>query len=287
VRGCHWNEWGLFIPSVADGTRPATNFGTSVTPGNNTYGSYASVMSGATLTDDCFELWINFNSVGASASARDTICTIGLDAAGGTSFTDFITHLLCSSAGLYQQSAGGGNGVWYRFPIFIKSGTSIGCKASQNNASPAAMRCHIIAFCKPSRPELLRVGSYVDTFGAVTGSSAGTAITPGTTSEGAYVQMGSNVTKDYFYVEWGWGDNTTAQANNVTHIDVAVGDGTNKRIVVPNGVIASDAVEVVHKPNFQGVYATVANGDGVYTRGQSGPNAASTTASTAVYLVGV
>jgi hypothetical protein len=282
------NEWDLVIPSVADGTRPATNFGTSCTPGNNTYSAYVSILAGASVTDDVFGIAINFNTVGASATARDTICTIGFDAAGGSSFTDAIVDLLCSNAGLYQQSAGGVGGVWYYFPLFIKAGTSIGYKASQNNAAPAAMRCHVVLFCRPRRPELVWAGSYVDTFGSTPASSSGTAFTPGTTSEGAYAQIGSSVAsgKNYRYVEFGWGDNSSAQANNITHLDVAVGDATNKRIVVPNGRISSDAGEVVHKPSGQGMYCNLAVGDLLYVRGQSGPNAASTTASAALYAVG-
>ena len=41
------NEFALQIPSVADGTRPNTQFGTSITPATGSHGSYASLISGA------------------------------------------------------------------------------------------------------------------------------------------------------------------------------------------------------------------------------------------------
>ena len=47
------NEFALQIPSVADGTRPNTQFGTSITPATGSHGSYASLISGASVTEVC------------------------------------------------------------------------------------------------------------------------------------------------------------------------------------------------------------------------------------------
>ena len=54
------NEWGLVISSVADGTRPAAAWGTSITPGNNTYGSYVQVLTAT--SDETYLMRIAFNS---------------------------------------------------------------------------------------------------------------------------------------------------------------------------------------------------------------------------------
>src|SRR5687767_5995180 len=98
------NSFQLVITSIADGTQPAANMGTSVTPGNNTYGSYASVIAGASVTDDAYGIEICFNSGYVDSTARDGIATIGFDPAGGTSFGGLggvtgneINHLLWSS----------------------------------------------------------------------------------------------------------------------------------------------------------------------------------------------
>ena len=49
-------------------------------------------------------------------------------------------------------------------------------------------------FGKPTRPELLRVGTKVQTYGAVTASTSGTAITPGTNAMGAYTaSLGTSI----------------------------------------------------------------------------------------------
>ena len=73
----------LFVPTaelrlVADnqsGVRPAASYGTSVTPGNNTYSSYTSLLSAT--SEEAHWVVININSIGTSATATDTLVTIG------------------------------------------------------------------------------------------------------------------------------------------------------------------------------------------------------------------
>src|SRR5690606_34323542 len=124
-----------------------------VTPGNNTYGSYAEVISDSSVTSDAFGILININSVSVGSSARDAILTIGIDPAGGTTYTDFISDLLCSCAPTYVR---GSSGAWYYFPVFIKAGTSIAAKGSVNNSTVGTMHVNVQLMCKPTRPELVR-----------------------------------------------------------------------------------------------------------------------------------
>ena len=137
--------------SVADGTRPAAAWGTSVTPGNNTYGSYAALISGASVTDDAHGILININSVSTSTAAKDCIVTIGIDPAGGASYTAFIEHLLCSCAGAYASAQCGAGGVNYYFPVRVPSGSSIAAKASVNNATVGTVRVAVTLY-RTTRP---------------------------------------------------------------------------------------------------------------------------------------
>ncbi len=68
----------LYVPSTADfrkvlygpaAARPASAYGLSVTPGNNTKGSYGQLISGASLTDDVYGIYVNINSNTVSATA--------------------------------------------------------------------------------------------------------------------------------------------------------------------------------------------------------------------------
>lgn len=279
-----FNEFQLIIPSVAAGTRPASAWGTSVTPAQNAYGSYAQLLAGASVTDDVYEIEIEVNTVGISAAARDCIVTIGFDAAGGTSYTDAIIDLVCGPASPHASGTQPG-GVTYRFPLFIKSGTSIGAKASVNSATLTAIDVACVLRCKPSRPEHVRVGTYVTTFGSTPASSNGTAITPGTAAEGAWTSIGT-LAADYIYFEFGYGVNSATMTLNTLHVDVGLGDASFKRVVIQDHPIVTTTVETLNKPPGAGRYALGKSGDIVYARSQVGPSAADTSNSIAVYAVG-
>lgn len=283
------NEFGLVIESVADGTQPANVLGTTITPGNNTYGSYASVLSGASLTDDAYMIDIWFNNGNVDSTARDGIATVGFDPAGGTAFGGLggvtgneINHLLWSCCGDLRTTTLGP--VWYRFPLYIKAGTSIGVKASVNNATVGTVKVFMRLYCKPSRPELVRAGSFVRTFGAVTASSTGTSITPGTTAEGAYTELGT-LADTLWYWEYGIGFNNATNVNNCGMTDIAIGDATNKKRIIANGLHFESQSEVLCKP-AQGAFGTGVSGDKVYGRMQLGDNAAATGYSLMAYGTG-
>ena len=265
------NSFLLQIPSVADGTRPAAAWGTSVTPGTNTYGSYASVLAGASVTQDVYGILINLNSFATSASARDALVKIGLDASGGSSFTDFISHLLASCASTYLGSGitTGMGGVWYYFPVFIKAGTSIGACASVNNGTVGTGRVAVTLMCQPSRPDLIRVGSFVRTFGEDTANSRGTLVTQGTVAEGAYTQLGSALAEPLWFFEHGCGCNNATMASGIFHQDIAIGDASNKRIALLNKVISATASETIAKQEVLDGFCRGAIGDLVYGRSQS------------------
>ncbi|MGH7949134.1 MAG: hypothetical protein ACREQF_07925, partial [Candidatus Binataceae bacterium] len=115
-------------------TRPAANMGATVTPAQNSKGSYAQVFTA--LAFDAYFIAIQINSNNAAAAARDTIIDIGVDPAGGTSYTVLIPDLLGSCASnLAAISATAGCGIWYYFPLWIKAGSTIGARASVNNAT--------------------------------------------------------------------------------------------------------------------------------------------------------
>ena len=78
---------------------------------------------------------------------------------------------------------------------------------------------------------MVRAGSYVDSFGAVTAASDGTTITSGTTSEGNWTQMGSTTTKPYWWWQSGWGSNDSSLTAVLYAMDVAVGTAALREII--------------------------------------------------------
>jgi hypothetical protein len=279
-------EFGKVICSVADGTRPSSGMGATVTPGNNTYGSYAQMIAGSSVTDDVYGVWLNFHGILSSGLAKDALVTIGIDAAGGTSYTDWITDILASCASSCGGSSTGftGGGCSFYFPVFLRAGASIAAKASVNNATVGTARAHCKLYCKPSLSQQVNPGTFVQTFGATTASSSGTVVTPGTVAEGAWTEIGT-LTKPLRWLEYGIGINSATMTANTIHVDVAIGDASNKKVVIQSEYVETNTVELITK--YEASYPCVgAVGAKIYARAQVGPNAADSNVSVCVYGVG-
>ena len=174
--------------SSTGATRLAAAWGTTITPGNNTYGAYTQILSAANVAKDVMGIEVHVNSNAVSATARDTILTIGVDPAGGTTYADVIPHLLVSSASPVMVLGGG---ISYFFPIFIKAGSTVAAKASVNNATVGTLSCSLRVLGAPRDRTNMRVGTKVIPYGIATATSTGTAVTPGTTAEGTATALGT------------------------------------------------------------------------------------------------
>lgn len=234
---------GLWVPSGANAynwsfssiktTRPATAMGTAVTPAQNSKGNYAQVLTGANVSRDVFGVLINVNSNAASAGARDTLIDVGVDPAGGTSYTVLIPDLLVSCAAPYNI---GNGGVWYFFPIWIKAGSSVGVRASVNNATVGTLRTFITVLGSPRDRRLIKVGTRVEALGITAATSAGTAVTSGSTSEGAWTSLGSLAESAWFW-QFGFGVNNGTMTALAYHADLGIGNASNKDLVIENALI--------------------------------------------------
>jgi hypothetical protein len=290
TRADHWrvlqvpvNEWGLIISSIADGTRPTIAMGTSITPAQNAYGSYSTLISGASLTDDVYEIEICVCNVAIGGTARDSVAALGIDPAGGTSFTK-VTDLVCGPAAGYTGVSVNVGGYFYRFPYFIKAGTSIGMAMSVNSATVTSVNAFVRCRCRPSRPDLVPVGKWIDSYGVTLASSNGTGITPGTTSEGTLVALGT-ASRAGWWVEFGYGCNNSAMQAGIIDVDLAVGNGSNLKFPILNHPVADSSSDSLSKRPGAGRYCLVANGDILYGRAQTGATL-ETGHSMAAYVVG-
>ena len=256
-------SFGLVMGNALS-TRPAGTAGTTITPGtSNSYGSYATLLSTSQVSEDAYGLWLFFNGGFVGGEARDMIATIGIDPAGGTSYTDTINHLLVSCAESYSNA-----GRQYYFPIWIKAGSSVGVKASVNSTNAAVFRCIAQAYGRPSDQRLVKVGTRVETLGATPSSSSGTSVTPGTTSEGTWTQLGT-LTNDAWWFQCGFGINNAAMALLQYHMDLSAGDASNKHILLEDILVATSGTETVGQRLHPGPCGRLCKaGDIVYGRMQ-------------------
>lgn len=264
----------------------AGNTWTSLTSAGstNTYGSYVSVVSA--LAFDAYLIVIHLRDQSASGQIRSGLVTIGVDPAGGTSFTDTILHLNCAQA---PPGASLGGLTRYVFPLFVQAGSSIGAKFACTTIS-ISMSCSIAAFGRPTKPHLVRCGSYVDTYGADTANSRGTVVTAGTSSEGAWTQIGSSMSRPAWWWQCGtgWADSTMT-GGVYDGWDVGVGDASNKDIVIESfehGTTVSEQQFTYYQPpECQNVFDAAA-GNNVYGRVQVSNATADSNPNILVYAVG-
>lgn len=257
------NTWG-YRTGNATGTRPRFGWGTSITPGaSNSYGSYASILSGGNITQDCYWVVVNLNSGSSGGQARDMLVTIGVDPDGGTSYTTLIPDLLCEGPSNSNSAAGG---YWYAFPVLVKSGSQLAAKAQVNNATAGNVYVAVELYGAPSAPESILYGTSVEAIGVTAASSSGVSVTAGTTSPGSWVSIGSLVQRCFYY-QIGLGCNNNAQNGLFYFADMSVGDGTNQLFVQPRSLYRNDTSEADSLIQFP-AYADLPAGAILYGRMQ-------------------
>lgn len=205
------------------GTNPGSTVGTSVTPGaSNSEGSWTQIASSANIAQDCYWIYMQIHSGATAAAAKNHLIDIGVDPAGGTSYTAIISNLDCGASPALTV-AGTKEHI---FPFFIKAGSSVAVRVQGSNATVGTIRCAARFYGQPTRPEAVPVGSFSQTFGTITNSN-GNAVTPGNAADGSWTDLGA-VTSPLWWWQVGYGiDNATITAE-YTYIEVAFGDTTNK-----------------------------------------------------------
>jgi hypothetical protein len=205
----------------------------------NTKGANTAMLSA--IAEDCYGMAIGFSGGNAAATIRRQLTDILIDPAGGTAWTVLIPNLYANSpsliAGMY----------WYYFPLYLKAGTAIGSAHQDLVATTQALRVCIRVYGKPTRPELIKCGTFVETFGAVTASTTGTTVTPGTTAMGSYSASLGTTVKDLWWWQAGMGFNDSTLVDEAYLIDVAAGDGTNKKLCCENILMVDNNSEQTGK----------------------------------------
>ncbi len=210
-------------------TAPQTaNIGTSVTPGaSNAEGTYTQIASSANIANEvwAFAFWI----AGGNTAAQDKsqIMDVGVDEAGGTSYTAIISNLVMGNSA--PANAGG---LWFYFPMKIQSGSSVAVRIQGSNATAGTVRVGAYFWGRPSRPELFWRGQVSETIGTIT-NSGGVSFTPGNATEGSWFSLGTT-TRKLSYWQLGMQISNGTVASQATLVDLAFGDGTNKHMIMEN-----------------------------------------------------
>lgn len=265
---------GLVVPGGPVWARSSTNLtstpnaainGSTVTPGtSNANGSSFTLISA--VAHDVEYLVIGAAGYLTTGSDNSSQIDILIDPAGGTSWssTPLIADLLVGGAPTGTQSVP--VGTYYFFPIWIKSGTSIGARArTSHTAAPATPRVIAAAFGENRNPGSWWCGQQVVAIGTTAASSAGTSHTAG--NSGAYsswASLGSTTPSWAGAIQYGAQVTATAHNNLGYYFEFGVG-GT--RIGAPICVISSTG-EACTRNLMQGpIFCDIPSGAQLQVRG--------------------
>jgi hypothetical protein len=259
------------------GAAPVTSSpGTSVVPGtSNAEGSFTQIASGANISRDVYwiALWVTGGAT--SASQKDHLLDIGVDPAGGSSYTAIINNIVCGESpinfGAPGVSAASVNGTrQFIFPFYIKSGSSVAVRIQGSNATAGTVRVMAKFYGDPSNPECVIVGQYSETIGTISGSG-GVSFTPGTSGAwGSYASLGTTVS-DLWWWQLCVEDSQATASLLAYYVELAYGDVTNK-VTIKREYIQADATEAIGSPCacnllFPDSYKPVPAGSTLYVRG--------------------
>lgn len=243
----------------------SVNIGTSVVPGaSNAEGAWTQIASSANIAADVLAFKLLVLSGTTTAQAKNHLLDIGVDPAGGTSYTEVISNLACGASLSFP-------GRTYLFPLFIKAGSSVAVRVRGSNATAGTVRVGAKFLGEASRPELVRSGTFSETIGAITGSR-GVSFTPGNSAKGAWASLGTTAR-----AMWWW--NLGVQIDNavitavVYQLDLAFGDATNKVMIIDDHTIFGGTSETIVSGDEPWAYRHVPEGAELWVRGAAGGTA--------------
>lgn len=255
------------------GANPGSSIGTSVTPGtSNALGSWTQLASAANVAQDVAGFYVQVHSGSASAAWRDHLLDIGIDPAGGTSYTAIISNF---QVGCAPALTAAGAREFY-FPLHIPAGASVAARVRGSNSTAGTVRVAVRFYGRRSGM-LLPVGTFSETLGADTATSKGTAFTPGNAADGSWADLGAT-SKNLWWWQVGYAiQNGTVSTNTITaeytYIEVAAGDASNKQTIfkVMHGGTTSETCGLAAQTQLLAIaaYYPVAAGDHIYVRGRT------------------
>lgn len=250
------------------GANPSATPGMVVTPGaSNVEGSWTAVASSSDIAQDCYWIGIRIAEGATSSQIKSHLLDVGVDPAGGTSYTEVISNIVCGAAFSTSNRQGG---HFFLFPIFIKAGSSVAVRIQGSNVTAGTVRVCIKFYGQPSDPDNCLVGTFAETIGSIA-SSQGTSFTPGNAADGSWTSLGTTTNNLWWWQICYQVSNTTVTVEE-TYIDIAYGDASNKVLIMRIMHIGSAIEEcgplIPYNLNFLEAYCPVPAGSNIYVRGR-------------------
>lgn len=250
------------------GANPSATPGTSVTPGaSGAEGSWTQIASGANIAQDVWALALRISDGATSTAQKDHLLDIGIDPAGGTSYTAIVSNIVCGAS---SPVGAQGSGHHFLLPLFIPSGASVAVRIQGSNATAGTVRVGAKFYGKPSRPEAMPLGQYAETIGTITGTQ-GVSFTPGNAADGSWTLLGTTG-KNLWWWQIAYQVSNATITAEYTYIDLAYGDASNKTQIMRamHGGTTSEQIGDALKSNLNPyeAFCFVPAGSNIYIRGR-------------------
>lgn len=265
----------LFVPRSSSqywtydnwGANPSTTIGASVVPGtSNAEGSWAALAGSANMVQQSVGVHLLVHSGAVAGSAKPQLMDVGVDPAGGTSYTSILTNI---PVGCSPAPTVAGLRAFF-FPIAIPANASVAARIQGASATAGTVRVAAKFFGQGTAPETLPVGSFSETVGTVTNSD-GVSFTPGNAADGSWSDLGATTTPCWWW-QYGYQINNATITAKYTYIELAWGDATNKHVMFRDmhGGTTNEVVGLLAGTSltWMGGYHPVPVGAHIYIRGR-------------------
>lgn len=171
--------------AVATGTQPGPLVTASATP--HTLGSFVSLIAATSF--DAYLCGVTIKDVFASTVDTSALVNIGVDPAGGTTYTVEIPNILAGGA----LGAGGCKQIW--FPVFFPKGSQVAAQIQGLVVSQTAI-VGVVLLGGKNRSNPFPHRSRIQDYGADTATSGGTLMANASLDvKGAWTQLGADTTR--------------------------------------------------------------------------------------------
>jgi hypothetical protein len=237
----------------------------------NTYGSWQQLITAQSY--DIYALSLMVKDVQVSASNRSLVLDIGIDPAGGTSYTPIIEKIMISKAGPAANRFAGNWSRYHVFPYYIPAGSTVAVRTLGIVATSTAT-VRLVAHMQPERPEFWPKGQYAELIGhGGTDITVGTALslfTGAVPGSGSWISLGST-SRPLFWLSFmgiDYADASMATSNRV-RMDYAWGNASTKNIIQQGDAGYTEDTEAIGWNNFKAIagFCRIPAGVTLYARG--------------------
>lgn len=251
------------------GATPSALVGTSVVPGaSNVEGTYTQLLTA--VAQDVAGFYLRISEGATASAAKNHLLDIGIDPAGGSTYTAIISNIVCGASATMVATGGAHR---FFFPMRIPSGASVAARIQGSNATAGTVRVGIKVYFgrQQAAPWMLPVGQYSETLGTITNSN-GVSFTPGTAAQGTWVTLGST-TRDLWWWQIGYQVDNTIITSEYAQVQIGFGPTANQTIIMTryNGGTTNESCGDTHGNQliWHECYCPVPGGTEIWVRGMA------------------